>query len=327
MHLRKAGLLTFIAAVLLPVMASAMSNDPKKWINRMHVAVSNMNYQGTLVHMSGGDMPRTETFRIYHRSVQGETIERLVGMDGDGYESIRNSEETVCIFPASKTVVIQKRETGPKSPLTSGLPPYSEEMDGNYSFEIVGDERVAGRAAKVLKIAPQDAYRYGYKIWIDVQTGMPLKSQLCSADGTQLLEEVMFADIALQQEVAADLVMSSYDTSGYEEMMPEQAVVVERDAADIGWKAGQLPPGFALGAVRQETMVGASDPRLHMIYKDGLASVSVFVDMPDPDHMAGLDAMGATHAFTVISGDYVITAVGQVPAETVKIIAESMQAK
>ncbi len=322
-------LFALVLVVVVPLVAVAMDNDPRKWINRMHIAVGSMNYQGTLVRMRQGPMPvegkpQAETFRIYHRSVDGQSSERLVGMDGEGFEVIRNSTETICIFPAQKSVVIEKRSNNPKSPLAAGLPAYSEAMEGHYQFEIVADDRVAGRAAKVLQIASADSYRYGYKIWLDTQTAMPLKSQLRSADGTMLLEEVMFADISLQEEVSEELIRSAYNTADFIEMMPEEDLVVEKDPAEIAWLASVLPSGFELNDVRYEYMAGSEEPRLHLIYTDGLASVSVFVDLADPGQSEGAESMGATHAFTVMQEGYMVTAVGQVPVETVQNIAEAM---
>ncbi|MDG1462521.1 MAG: MucB/RseB C-terminal domain-containing protein, partial [Gammaproteobacteria bacterium] len=266
----------------------------------------------------------TETFRIYHRSINGESSERLVGMDGDGFEVIRNSAETVCIFPGQKSVVIEKRSSGSKSPLAAGLPAYSEAMEGYYRFEIVADDRTAGRSAKVLRIAAADSYRYGYKIWLDTQTAMPLKSQLRSADDSMLLEEVMFADIRLQEEVGEDLVSSAYDTEGFSKMMPDNDKVVDAEASEILWNADDLPVAFKLSDVRFEYMADAVEPRLHLIYTDGLASVSVFVDQAGPNQTEGSATMGATHAFTVMVEDYMVTAVGQVPLETVQKIANGM---
>jgi len=321
-----------MAALLLPSFASGMGNDPRQWINRMHIAVDTMNYQGTLVRLrqtQGSDEtdPQAETFHIYHRSADGKTIERLVGMDGEGFEVIRNDTETVCIFPAQRALVVEQRANGPKSPLAAGLPAYSKTMEGHYSFAVVADDRVAGRNAKVLQIAAADDFRYGYRIWIDVETAMPLKSQLRAAEGQQLLEEVMFADISLQGEVSEDLVMSAYDTSGYSQLMPDEGQVTEASAADIAWEADELPPGFVLSAIRTETMKGASEPRLHLVYTDGLASVSVFIDTPTPDQSEGAEVMGATHAFTAMNGVHTVTAIGQVPAETAQRIALGMRHK
>ena len=326
------GAAVLVVALLLPALVLGMGNDPRQWINRMHIAVDTMNYQGTLVRLRQfedvpGAGPQAETFRIYHRAEDGEIAERLVGMDGDGFEVIRNDTETVCIFPAQHSLVVEKRADGPKSPLAAGLPAYSEAMEGHYRFAVVADDRVAGRNSKVLQIVAADDYRYGYRIWLDVRTAMPLKSQLRSADGQQMLEEVMFADIVLQADVPMALITSAYDTADYFKLMPDEGQVVEVSAADVAWQASELPPGFVLSTIRNETMKGASEPRLHFVYTDGLASVSVFIDTPAPDQSEGAETMGATHAFTTMNASHMVTAVGQVPAETARLIALAMQYK
>ena len=314
---------------LLPVLVVGMSNDPRHWINRMHMAVDTTNYQGTLVRLRQGSSTATdaqsETFRIYHRAVDGEVSERLVGMDGDGFEVIRSNSETICVFPDRRSVVVEPRANSTKSPLAAGLPAYSETMEGHYTFAVIADERVAGRMAKVLQIAAADEYRYGYRIWLDTKTAMPLKSQLRSSNGQSLLEEVMFAEITLQAEVDPAMVVSAYDISEFDRVMPKANKVVERSAGDILWAADKLPPGFVLSAVRHETMPDAAEPRLHLVYTDGLASVSVFIDSAAPDQSEGAEVMGATHAFTVMVDGQMVTAVGQVPAETARQIASLMR--
>ena len=312
---------------LLPMLVVAMSNDPRHWINRMHVAVDTINYQGTLVRVrqSSSADAQSETFRIYHRSVDGEVSERLVGMDGDGFEVIRSNSATICVFPERRSVVVEPRAKTTKSPLAAGLPAYSEAMEGHYTFAVIADERIAGRKTKVLEIAAADEYRYGYQIWLDTKTAMPLKSQLRSSNGQSLLEEVMFAEITLPGEVDPMMVVSAYDISEFDRVSPRVNKVVERSAADIPWAAAQLPPGFVLSAVHHETMSDAAEPRLHLVYTDGLASVSVFIDSAESEQSEGAEVMGATHAFTVIIDDQMVTAVGQVPAETARQIASLMR--
>lgn len=314
---------------LLPMLVVAMSNDPRHWINRMHMAVDTINYQGTLVRVrqspSAAADAQSETFRIYHRSVDGEVSERLVGMDGDGFEVIRSNSETICVFPERRSVVVEPRANPAKSPLAAGLPAYSETMEGHYTFAVIADERIAGRQAKVLQIAAADDYRYGYRIWLDTKTAMPLKSQLRTSNGQGLLEEVMFAEITLPGEVDPMMVISAYDISEFDRIVPHANKVVERSAADISWAAAKLPPGFVLSAVHHETMPDAAEPRLHLVYTDGLASVSVFIDSAESEQSEGAEVMGATHAFTVMVDGQMVTAVGQVPAETARQIASLMR--
>jgi len=320
-----------LAAGMLAVMATFTTKeifageteadiDPRKWINRMHVAVENLNYQGTLVRMRGDEV---ENFRVYHRVTDGDISERLVGMDGDGFEVIRQGNETLCIFPAQQSVVVEKQSSNLKSPIAAGIPAYDEVMEESYTFSIDGDDRVAGRQCKTMIIKAVDEYRYGYRIWLDGRTGMPLKSQLRTADDSELLEEVMFADILLIDEVPASAIVSAHDTADWKKVMPDDSQ--RNKPTDMpGWKASELPPGFELKNVRYEYMMGEEEPRLHLVYMDSLASVSVFIDRPQEGQAEGPDMMGATNAYTVMNDGWSVTAVGQVPQVTVELIARSM---
>ena len=88
------------------------------------------------------------------------------------------------------------------------------------------------------------------------------------------------------------------------------------------------PPGFRLTESRVRTLPGSDHPVEHLVYSDGLASVSVFVEPSDATDQAlsGLSRMGAAHAFTLILDGQQITAVGEVPPNTVERIARSLRA-
>jgi sigma-E factor negative regulatory protein RseB len=79
---------------------------------------------------------------------------------------------------------------------------------------------------------------------------------------------------------------------------------------------------------RVRTLPGAEHPVEHMVYSDGLASVSVFVEPAEATdkELSGLSRMGAAHAFTLILDGQQITAVGEVPPITVERIARSLRA-
>jgi sigma-E factor negative regulatory protein RseB len=63
----------------------------------------------------------------------------------------------------------------------------------------------------------------------------------------------------------------------------------------------------------------------HIVYGDGLATVSVFIAENEDQEIARRSNVGASTSFSFESGDYQITAVGEVPAETVQRIASSMR--
>jgi sigma-E factor negative regulatory protein RseB len=73
------------------------------------------------------------------------------------------------------------------------------------------------------------------------------------------------------------------------------------------------------------------------VYSDGLATVSVFIedqrpasgaaaapDTPEPP-MQGLARVGSGYAFSTVVQGHQVTAVGEVPAQTVEFIAHSVR--
>jgi sigma-E factor negative regulatory protein RseB len=68
------------------------------------------------------------------------------------------------------------------------------------------------------------------------------------------------------------------------------------------------------------------------VFTDGLAFVSLFVEAFDPashgkSQRDGQLAMGATHMQTQRLGDWWLTAVGEVPQQTLQRFAQSLERK
>ena len=63
------------------------------------------------------------------------------------------------------------------------------------------------------------------------------------------------------------------------------------------------------------------------MYSDGLASVSVFIEMgvAASEQVEGLAMLGAANAYSVMRDGLLVTAMGEVPPSTVERIALSMQ--
>ena len=61
-----------------------------------------------------------------------------------------------------------------------------------------------------------------------------------------------------------------------------------------------------------------------MVYTDGLASLSIFIERHRDETHRGGSSMGAVNAFIHIVDEHSVTAIGEVPAITVKQVAESV---
>jgi sigma-E factor negative regulatory protein RseB len=76
-------------------------------------------------------------------------------------------------------------------------------------------------------------------------------------------------------------------------------------------------------------IAGSALPVGHLVYSDGLATVSVFIEDPmtEADVDEGFAIVGSTNAYTVTLGGRKVTAVGEVPRRTVQSIASSMRSE
>ena len=310
-------LLTIGGLLSLASTAHAQDDGPSAWLNRMVVAVQTTEYEGTVIRMRDGAY---EALKVVHSVADGVVRERVIVQEGNGLEIIRNGNEVHCILPDQKSVVIQ--EWNDQSTLFSTLPTSDVRFGSEYDLSIVREERVAGRKAALVAIRPHDNFRFGHRIWLDVETGFPLQTQLYSADGT-ILEEVKFADISLGKEILESALVPSYSIDDYRWFTEPGRAVTQSVESD--WQNNALPAGFRLVSARTEELPGSDAPVMHLLYSDGLAQVSVFLATQSGNKPAQRSSVGASNSYSVDIGDKRITAVGEVPAMTVEQIASSMR--
>jgi sigma-E factor negative regulatory protein RseB len=314
--------LTFIVVDLFAVEVSAQ--EAREWLDRMNRAVEELNYQGTFVHVLGG---AAETLRITHRNADGTIGERLVSLDGVGREIIRQEDEVQCILPDQRVVLLEARKD--LSPLVAALPTYSEELETHYELTLYASARVAKRSTRVLGIRPKDEYRYGYTLWLDEDTGMPLKSQLTDEKG-EIVEQILFTEIEMLDSIPASALEPTIDTEGFTWLRsPESTQLPEEVAAGVPWRAASVPGGFKLSVATQSPIAGSEYPVEHLVYSDGLATVSVFIEDPKTEALVseGFSNVGSTNAFSLTLSGRKVTAVGEVPRQTVRTIASSLVAE
>ena len=97
--------------------------------------------------------------------------------------------------------------------------------------------------------------------------------------------------------------------------------------AASGWSIGAELPGFRKVTEMRRTQGGSSEVG-HVVYSDGLAAVSVFIEplanktaLPPP----GLSHQGAINIYSRQIASHLVTVVGETPAESVKKLAESVE--
>jgi sigma-E factor negative regulatory protein RseB len=312
------AVLLLVSIGLSGVAMAADSQQASEWLERMTTAMSQMTYQGTFVYVHDDTV---ETMRITHVTDDTGVRERLYSVSGPHREVIRDRKGVRCVLQDSASVVEDQVVAGsyfPELPLTI--------IDGNnsgYTLEIAGAARIAGHTARRVTISPEDNFRYGYDFWLEEQTGLLLKWVLFDA-GHKPIAKLMFTDFAIGSSVNLSELESESRAEDFVEMktFSLQKTVVTQSSPR--WQPANLPPGFHLAS--HSHRAGADGVYEHMVYSDGLAAVSVYVEQQGDDTgvKPGESRLGTNNAYSRIQGSLQITVIGEVPAITVQTIANEM---
>lgn len=321
----------WLLPMLLGLGASAAmaGDDPREWLQKMNSALTTRNYDGTFFHVRGGVV---ETLRIIHRVQDGEVSERLVSLDGSGREFVRSGTELMCYLPDERAVLVEQRPAD--GLLLGNLPRFDASTAAHYQLRQLERSRLMGRAARVVEVAPRDEFRYGYRLWIDEETAMPLKTQLCDGQGN-VIEQLVFASLELPERIPDSAFKPQVATAGFRWLRHAARVLALNGPADqagppVLWDSMKLPPGFRITSRSSQLMPGSDSPVSHVVLSDGVASVSVFVEAranTDGSHHLSTTAtqLGSSSAFAAETEGVRVTAVGEVPANTVRYIVGQVQ--
>lgn len=179
----------------------------------------------------------------------------------------------------------------------------------HYELQPLSLERIAGRPAWRLDVEPQDDLRYGYRLWLDRETSLPLKREMIGVDG-RIIETFQITDLHEP---------SLY--SGTLRLGPGQ------QPNESPWQARWLPDGFTAQPIPPDSPSRRARVE-HQLYSDGLSSISLFVEPIADDQrplLAGIHRLGISYAVvrhvTHQGRPMQILVLGEAPAEVLARIA------
>ena len=295
-------------------------------LDRMVRASRSLDYIGTFVYRNGSTM---QSMKLIHRADAGGSRERLVSLSGAAREVIRDGPVVTCIFPDDGIVVVARRQAGGLYPSTVFEP---EIVIGDgivefYSLSAEGTDRVADRKADVIDVRPKDRYRYGYRLAVDHETGLLLKSELLD-NGMTALEQIVYTHLDLPESIPDEALEPGISHAGFTRYEADTGEGGQGGSANQAreWTIGWLPPGFRMSDASYGPIQPGRDSVDHRVYSDGLASLSIFIEpgFDAGDRHEGLSSVGAVNAFGRIVGEYQVSVVGEVPGITVEKVAASI---
>lgn len=306
---------------------SRQPTRPMQWLRRMNRALTVLDYEGTFAHSQDG---KVEMLRIIHRVKDGVVSERLQSLDGSGREFIRRGSKLTCYLPDKRVVLVEHML--PKSLLLGGIPVINAQTARFYDIRQGARMRIDQHDTRLITVMPKDRYRYGYRLWID-RSGLPLKIQLWDTRnkrGGHVIDQIAFATLKVRSHIPGSAFKPGISTAGYRWLRTDAPAPQNGKGKMPEWHARWLPPGFHMAMSASQVMPGSPGPVDHLVYTDGLASVSVFVEKhaePLPRRPVVESArMGASYVFSTFVDGHRVTAVGEVPALTVRSIADSVRA-
>jgi len=289
-------------------------------LTRMQSVSQKQNYHGTLVFLQDG---RIQSMSMVHQVDKNGEFERLVNLNGAPREVVRKNDTVVCYLPENKEVVVSRQTTNVNVLSQLAVNDFSQ-LQKNYQFTSEAVERVAGRDAQRILIKPKDDFRYGYRLWIDTENAILLKSDLLDVKG-QSLEQTMFADITVVDHIPERLLKPTTTGDDFTWYQYEEPKGIS-ETHESDWKIPSLPDGFAVSTRFHHQMPGSKTLTEHWVISDGLASISVYFEDVEKgkETFEGASPMGVTNAFGIINAGHQVTVIGEVPMSTVEKLARSV---
>ena len=262
-----------------------------------------------------------DSFKLYHRVVDGQERERLISMNSPIREVVRTGGTVSRYSADSQQVVVETKPSGQS--VLMNLPEDPALLERYYRIHLRGQEYVAGALTQVVALEPRDEYRYSRLIWIDADTRLPLKLDVLNEDG-QSVEQMVFMTINTKDPIApTDLEPTSGARSAITQISHRETQPVK----GLKWSIKDVPSGFQIVSYSTLKRPPSSMPVEHILLSDGFSAVSIYIEGGEGRKATGTRKMGAINVDSVELDGHLVTVMGEVPLKTVSMIVHGVTEK
>ncbi|MDO8991326.1 MAG: MucB/RseB C-terminal domain-containing protein [Sideroxyarcus sp.] len=308
--------------VVSPAFADPAPVDEMAWLQTMALAARQTDYSGVFVYQSGGHV---EMSRITHVFDQNGEHERLEGIGGGKRELFRDNDQ-VWFYSDGRKVRVEKRQI--KRAFPALLPEQLTTLRENYLVTRVEEDEVAGYHARAVVFMPRDNLRYVRKMWAHNDTGLLLKAVVLDDRG-YIIEQYAFMQLIVGSAIDRKWIVPDHSSAAgiAQDTQAPPPPKVELLEESSGWQVDALPPGFKKILEMRRPFRGNKEPVIHMVFSDGLSGISVFIEKVREESYihSGLSGQGAAHVYNRLSGQHLVTVVGEVPSRTVIQVGDSVR--
>ncbi|OOH89765.1 sigma-E factor regulatory protein RseB [Pasteurellaceae bacterium 15-036681] len=296
----------------------ARPDTPLAYLNAMVQAHQTQNYEQLYLLQNGEDI---QSFRYRHASRENKQYAQLLQLDSIRGEIILRGD-TVSYFGDFQPFSLESKVILDNLP-TVMYTDFNQLTD--YNFIDIGRERIADRIARVIRIVPRDDFRYQYRVWIDEENYLLLKSELIDRDNVVLEEFRVIQSIVDEQllyiiEPISSLILPT--------LLPTKDLAEKQS---VHWHPNWVPRGFkVLSSGRQhlsDSLMNNEDAE-SLQYSDGLFTFTIYVventTIPFAEQFWRNGKM-SVYSQTVDNKDIVV--VGEIPVVTARHLVQDLELK
>jgi negative regulator of sigma E activity len=165
----------------------------------------------------------------------------------------------------------------------------------------------------------------GYIILPALVLSLPCLASILRVNRSEMVESFAFTQLLLGNAVTKDMLKSTYASKSQDWRVDRSMLDGGDMTGDSGWTLKNQPAGFRKVMEMRRAIAGRA-PVSHLVYSDGLAAISVFIEpMPKAPPAAGpLAYQGSVNIYVRPQAEQMLTVVGETPARTVRQVAESL---
>lgn len=283
-------------------------------LQQMNAASQSLNYELAFISINKLGV---ESLRYRHARVDSKSLAQLLQLDGPRREVVQRGSEISYFEPGLEPFTLNGDY------IVDSLPSivYSDfkKLSPYYDFISVGKTRIADRLCEVIRVVARDGTRYGYIVWMDAQTKLPMRVDLLDRDG-ETLEQFRVINVALDDGIASSM------NGLAKASLPPLLSVPDSDKADFNWAVNWLPQGFKQVASSRRPLAAIGAPVESRLYSDGLFSFSVNVNRASAGSQGDqVLRTGRRTVSTEVRNNAEITIVGELPPQTAKRIADNVK--
>ncbi|OEY69120.1 anti-sigma 24 factor [Rheinheimera salexigens] len=303
----------FCCAIVLMLISTMAQAEQAGWaiFNKVQHAVKEYNFDTSFVVLKGSQV---DTYRWLHGKSEQQEIEHLIPLDTNGVDILRRNELVYYLLSDRPAFVVSGHSI-------AELPAILFESDTKlkqlYNAVPGSSSVMSGRSAQLLRLTAKQPGRYHYWLWLDDETGFPLRIDTLSEQQAPL-ERWLVTHMQITPEFPENLQALLVAD------LPQPAAAEIKSMPNAKQQLTWLPDAYHI--ITQPASIPQLESNLqsYWLLTDGLHQVSVFVQ-PSQGLPTQAYRDGATTIFVQSSPVLEVTVIGPVSIDIARQLAAGVK--